>query len=204
MDKRILIIDESESCIQKLTILFKEHTSFNVDVTSDYDEALKFFNENTYENIIIDHNCKVSNPFMGYILEKKPEQRVILLSDTLDCPIDCTNCLHTFHFVRLLKPINYKEVLKYINTEYIFECPNKFRFENVDNLEKLYGFINIENNFFYVRKEFLEEKIVVKAKSSSPMNFNELSKLQTFISKEYFKFEVEEDFSVVITMKDKD
>ncbi len=201
MDKKILIIDESKSCIEKLTILFEEHTSFATNVTSNYDEAIAFFDKNTYENIIIDHNCKTANPFMDYILEKKPEQKVILLSDTLDCPLSCEDCLHSFKFVRLLKPINFKEILKFVSAEYIFECPNKFRFEKVDTLEKLFDFIHLDNNFFYKEKELIEDKILIKPISSESINFGELSKIEAFISLEYFTFKVQEDFMVEVMIK---
>jgi len=201
MKKRVLIIDESQSCIEKLTILFKEHTTLSSDVAYTYDEATSFFDANVYESIIIDHNCKAANPFIEYILEKKVEQKVILLSDTLDCPVNCEDCLHNFRFVRLLKPINFKEVLKYVNADYIFECPNKYRFERVDSLESLFDFIHLNNNFFYIEKEIIDNKILIKPKSSKSMNFKELSKIEAFVSLDYFDFNVKEDFIVEITIK---
>lgn len=105
MSKKILIIDDSFHSTQKLSILIENLTSFEVVSLDDIDMATEYFKKNEYEFVIIEHNCKNSNNFMNIALELKPKQKMILLSDSINCPVDCDTCLSLFKFVRLLKPI---------------------------------------------------------------------------------------------------
>ncbi len=197
--KKILIIDESKTCVEKLSILFKAFTSSEIDVIDSYDKATQFFNTYEYEFVIIDHNCKSANPFMEYVLTEKQSQKVILLSDSLNCPIDCQSCLNTFKFVRLLKPINYQELLSYVQGKALFDCPNQYRFSSIDTIEKLYEFINLSNNVAFVQKFIENDKLIIKAKSPSLVNVDELLKIEDMINPTYFKHKLDANYDIIIS-----
>lgn len=199
MSKKILIIDDSFHSTQKLSILIENLTPFEVVSLDDIEMATEYFKTNEYEFVIIEHNCKNSNNFMNIALELKPKQKMILLSDSINCPVDCDTCLSLFKFVRLLKPITSEEVLKYINfDEESFSCPNKYRFDSIDSLDKLFEFIYLDENIYYTNKVLHEDKIIVNGKLSNSVRFDELIKIEDLVNKKYFNLNVLEDNSLEI------
>ncbi len=190
--KKILIIDDSLHSVQRVSILVHNLTNFKTQTPKSIDSAIELFKTNEYEFVIIEHNCKNSNEFMNFALELKPRQKMILLSDSINCPVDCDTCLSLYKFVRLLKPITPEEVLKYITLEDegSFFCPNKYRFDSIDNLEKLFEFIHLDENIYFINKELYDDKIIIKSKFSNSIRFNELAKIQDLINKKYFSLKV--------------
>ena len=149
--KKVLIIDESERSKDRLNVLINNITDYQVDIPKNPDDAKKLFDSNFYCFVIIEHNCKIANDFMSFVLEHNPKQKMILLSDSLNCPIDCDTCTSNFNFVRLLKPITIENITQFLvnGSDDDFICPNKYRFDNIDSLEKLYEFIYLDENYFY-------------------------------------------------------
>jgi len=199
MNKNILIIDESLKAIERLTMLLTHLTSYSYDVVYDYKSAIEAFKNNSYNYIVIEHNCKNSNEFMEYALTTKKEQKIILLSDSLNCPIDCNTCLTHYRFVRILKPASPDDILKYItDNDKEFTCPNKYRFENIDTLEKLYEFINLDENYFFTIKELKDNTLYIKSKLEGTLRFDELIKIEDLVNKKYFNVVVCHDNSIEI------
>lgn len=190
MDKKILIVDKSQNSIELLKLLLTNYSEYIVDVESEYEKIVAGYTNEKYEYIIFDHSCEIADELMNHILTTNPSQKCILLSDSINCPVSCEMCLSTFKFVRLLKPLNPKDVLHYIDKENEFICPNRYIFDDINTLEKLYQFLNLEYNTFYRQKELLEDKIVIKPSNSTNINILELEKLEDNVNDKYFSFVV--------------
>jgi hypothetical protein len=199
--KKILLFDDSEKSKERLILLLDNTTDFKCDMPNKEESAESLFESNSYEFVIIEHSSKGASSFMDFALDLKPKQKMILLSDSLNCPIDCDTCLTKFNFVRLLKPITVKSILRYlVNIEdNDFNCLNKHRFDNVDSLEKLYEFIYLEENYFFTHKELVDNSLYIKTKLKSTLRFDELIKIENYVNKEYFDFNLIEDNTILIT-----
>ena len=202
MTKRsILIIDRITQKVEEFSSVLSDLSDFHIDNSIKYDESIAYFDNNKYEYIIMDHSCKDADLLLEYILTKNPQQKFILLSDTLNCPVDCTFCLNTFQFVRLLKPVKLLEVFKLIKGKVDFVCPNKHRFENIDSIEKLYDLINIDEYGFYKIKEIVNGSLYFRPKDQSNIDIDELNKIQDLVNSDFFESEVLGDFCIKVQMK---
>lgn len=190
MNKKILVVDKSQNNTEFLRLLLTNYSDYKVEVESNYENIVDSYTNDKYEFIIFDHNCEIADALMEYILTNNSTQRCILLSDSINCPVTCDMCLDTFKFVRLLKPLNPKDILFYIDKQNEFICPNRYVFDNIDTLEKLYEFLNLEQNVFYKEKEILEDKILIKTVSNTNIKIDELDKLQANINSKFFSFEI--------------
>lgn len=190
MNKKILIVDKSQDNIELLELLLSEYAHYTVEVESDYDKIVNSYSNDKYEYIIFDHRCEIADDLMNYILTNNPSQKCILLSDSINCPVSCDNCLNSFKFVRLLKPLNPKDILFYIDRENEFICPNRYKFESIDTLEKLFLFLNLENNVFYREKNLFEDKIEIVANDITNIKIDELESLEDNTNPKFFKFEM--------------
>jgi len=199
--KKVLILDESKISKDRLVFLTASITNFEIDTPSDVESAKELFDNHTYEFIVLEHNCKISNEFMTYVLSLNSKQKMILLSDSINCPVDCDTCVDTFKFVRLLKPISIDNIEKYLlnGDDENFICPNKYRFDNIDSIEKLYDFIYLDENCFFTEKEIKDDVLYIKTKVSGPLRFDELTKIEDNVNEKYFNLTFTEDNNIAIT-----
>lgn len=200
MKKNILIVDDSQKTINLLNLLLEEYTDFNTIVEKDYQKIINSYTNDKYEFIIIEHNCHKANELVNFVCTTNPQQKVILLSDSINCPIDCNTCLASLKFVRLLKPIDPKSILFYIESNNEFSCPNKHRFDKIDTIEKLYDFINLSENIFFTQKVIEDDKLIISSKLQSALDFNEMEKIKSNINENYFDVNVL-DSMIIVTNK---
>jgi hypothetical protein len=198
--KNILIIDQSPRTIELLDLIVSMYTNYNPINEVNKDNIIKLLSEEIFEYIIIDHMIEYSDEIIMFILDKTPKQKVILLSDHIKCPLPCEDCSILFNFVRLIKPVEPKSLLNYLNNTTNFLCPNKDRFCSIDTLDKLYEFMNLENNLFYKTKEIINDKMIIKS-SIGNININELSKIENLINDSFFKMEVNGNNEIEIFVK---
>lgn len=195
--KKILIYDNCTQTIESLRLLFNEFKLYEAEIITNFQEIADKYTNNMYEFIIIEHNCKNSNELINFICLNNPSQKVILLSDSINCPVDCNTCLSTFNFIRLLKPIDFKTIFYYLNLEKDLSCPNKYRFDSIKTLEQLYDFINLSNNRYYTNKEIKENRLIISSDSNNTIVVEELTKIEDNINKKYFKFDVLENTIII-------
>ena len=200
MIKNILIIDKSHKTIELLDLIVSMFTNYKTIVEINKNNVLNLLENSTFEYIIIDHIIDFSDEIITYILDKNPKQKVILLSDNIKCPLSCNDCSHLFRFVRLLKPVEPTAILNYLNDSVNFLCPNKDKFNSINTLEKLYEFVNLEENIFYKIKELVDDKMIIKS-SIGNININELSKMEKSINDSFFKMEVNGNNDIEIFVK---
>jgi len=193
-----LIIDEITQQVEELADILNTLSDYEVDNSIKQKDNIAYFDKNKYEYVIMDHACACSDEFMEYVLTKDPKQKFILLSDSLNCPIACDFCLSTFQFVRLLKPVKLVDIFKYIQNKVEFVCPNQYRFENIDTIEKLTELINIDEYAYYNKKEIIDNCLYFRPMPDSNINVSELTKIQDLINKEYFTTSILEDFCIKV------
>jgi len=199
--QKILIVDNITHQVEEFSTILSTLSEFDITNSVKYEDSISFFDNNNYEYIIMDHSCKGSDDFLEYVLTKSPQQKFILLSDSLNCPITCDTCINTFNFVRLLKPVKLIEVFNYIKNIIAFECPNKNRFENIDSIEKLETLIDISEYTFYKGKEILDGCLYFRPLSGKNMNINEMDKIKDLINGDFFEIDIKEDFCIKVQKK---
>jgi hypothetical protein len=200
MIKKILIIDQSFRTINLLDLIVSTYTNYNPIKESNKENIFNLLSNTDFEYIIIDHTIEYSNEIIMFILNKNSKQKVILLSDHIKCPLPCEDCVCTYNFVRLIKPVEPKSLLNYLNTSIDFLCPNKDRFSSINSLDKLFQFINLEDNVFYKTKELLKDKMIINA-SSGNININELSRIENLVNDSFFKILINNSNDIEVFIK---
>ena len=195
---KILMIDEINDKVNIFSSVLENLSQFTIHNTIKFLDCVEYYDTNDYKYVIIDHSHKESDELLEYILTKNEKQKIILLSDSLNCPVDCTFCLNTFDFVRLLKPVKIDEVFRYLTQEIEFSCPNKFEFELIDTVEKLFDLINLKEYSFYRRKEIIDGCLYFKPEENSNINTKELDKINNLIDKNKFETKVMKDFCLEV------
>jgi len=116
---------------------------------SSCDEFLNFYNNNTYEMVLVDYTYSKADIVVKNIIKQAPQQKIILLNDNFECmdDKDCDTCQWCYNIATVIKPMNQFQVGSLFNGEFICESKNKTRDEF--NLEKIikqimfkYPFIN--------------------------------------------------------------
>ncbi len=200
MKQNILIIDQSHRTTELLNLIVTMYTNYNPIIETNKSSIVKLLEDTNFEFIIIDHIIKQSDDIISLILDKNPKQKIILLSDNIKCPLQCDNCFELFSFVRLLKPVKPMIILNYLNDNEEFSCPNKNLFNSINNLEKLYEFLNLDDEIFYNIKELSKEKIFIKS-STKNINIYEISKIENQVNDNYFTIKLNENSEIEISLK---
>lgn len=200
MKQNILIIDQSSRTTELLDLIVSTYTNYHAIIQTNKDEIYELLSSTTFEYIIIDHIITHSDEVIMHILNKNPQQKVILLSDNIKCPLPCADCFSLFRFVRLLKPVKATMILEYLKDESIFYCPNKNLFDSISTLEKLYEFINLDDEIFYNIKELKDDMIIIKS-STKNININEISKIEKQVNDNYFSMKLNENNEIEIRLK---
>ena len=200
MIKNILIIDQSNRTINLIDLIVSTYTNYNPINEINKDNIFKLLSNTVFEYIIIDHIIEFSDEIIMYILTKSPKQKVILLSDHIKCPLNCDDCSYLYNFVRLIKPIQPLTLLSYLNSSTAFLCPNKDKFKSIDTLEKLFEFVNLEDNTFYKTKRLSDDKMIIKS-STGNLNVNELSKIENLVNDSFFKILINKSNDIEVFVK---
>lgn len=200
MTKNILIIDQSNKTVELLNLIVTMFTDYKTFVEINKNNILNLLENGTFEYIIIDHIIEFSDEIITFILKKHPKQKVILLSDNIKCPLSCEDCSFLFQFVRLIKPSETSILLNYLNPSTNFLCPNKDKFSSINTIQKLYEFINLEENSFYKKKDLVDNKLIVKS-SIGNINISELSRIEKLINESFFSININENNDIEISVK---
>ncbi len=102
---KILFIDD-ESIQNSIRIGLLEQTAHHVvHLVSDMDEAVASYISESPDIVLIDFTVSHGLDTLYKILEINPEQKIITLSDSVDCSelLGCDYCLENHHQRRVLK-----------------------------------------------------------------------------------------------------
>jgi two-component SAPR family response regulator len=134
---KILFID-NPSIQNSIRIgLLEQMAHHDVHLIGDFDEAVKFYNEEEPEMVIIDFIIPHGLEILHKILEINPSQHIITLSDSLDCSefLGCNYCLEHYRKKRVLKHQSIHDLLYLIDnfSEMPCEFANKLEIPTPEN-----------------------------------------------------------------------
>ena len=174
--KNILLVDNDN----ELITLFKhlDHISdINIFYYKNMDDLLLIYEKNDIDIVVINFILDFGSKFMEYILNINPMQNIITISETLDNSESkgCDYCLENHNKIRLLKPVDVRELTKLIKNFHSYKCSfyNKFTSSSgiIDVMDKIVPRFNgveyiKESNTFHLNKysnivevvQFLDEK----------------------------------------------
>lgn len=114
---KILFIDDP-SIQNSIRIGLMEQTAHHdVHLIGDMDKAIDFYVKESPELVIIDFTIFHGLDTMYKILEINPHQKIITLSDSIDCSelLGCDYCLENYNKKRLLKHQSIHDLLYLID-----------------------------------------------------------------------------------------
>lgn len=119
---RILIYDINSKDLEYLCEMIKSlPIESYVDKITDYNHGTDLYDKNKYDIVFIDFIDKDGKSFLEYILKNDSAQRIITISDVFECSekLGCDFCLDNYNKERILKPINYADIIKiFSNSKY--------------------------------------------------------------------------------------
>ncbi len=145
--------------------------NFDAKILTNLYDAIKLYEENVFDMLLIDFTTNEGQTFLNTVLEKKPGQKIVTLGYELtSSETDCERCQKKFNKRRLMKPVNPIDIYKII-TEFddtpcayanFFDTPKLLLNEFIKNFdcfeydeEKQLIYHNNGNHDFII-KEFIE------------------------------------------------
>ena len=143
--------------------LISNHTDIKfikIDTEKDF---YSLYEKDSYYLIIIDVSKNDGEDIFNYISKIKPKQRIIVLSNrlTYNHSFTCKQCDETFNRKLLLKPLNPKELITYIQNFDNLLCKYSSNSNNIIEImeEILKQFVNYEYNIEKRTPGFVKMKI---------------------------------------------
>jgi len=121
---KILFID-NPSIQNSIRIgLLEQMAHHDVHLIGDFDDAMKFYNEQKPEMVLIDFTLSGGLEALHAILKVDPAQHVITISDSLDCSeiLGCDYCLEHYRKRRVLKHSGIHDLLYLIDNFSAMPC----------------------------------------------------------------------------------
>ena len=114
--------------------LLKEKLNFHTEL--EYEKALKLFDNNEYDVIVVDFSFENGQKFLNYIETTNPTQKLITVSDELEYSEleGCDYCSNNYNKRRLLKPLNTQTLVRYIIDFENQICKFKNKFLTTDGI----------------------------------------------------------------------
>jgi len=132
---KILFIDRDnqvESLLEHIVSMIK----YEIFICHDFEQAIKEYNDNSIDIVIVDSTKDFGRKALNYILKKNVQQKVIIVSDCLEHtePKGCDYCQEHYNQVRCLKPVNISELVGYLKDFYHDKCAYKDKFSSAHGL----------------------------------------------------------------------
>jgi response regulator RpfG family c-di-GMP phosphodiesterase len=128
-DKELTYLFQHLDTIDEINIFFCESEQKSINTYGNYHIDI----------VIINFTLDFGQKILDYILQNNPKQKVITISDVLECSEKngCLYCQSNYNKIRLLKPINTSELVKYIKSFKHSDC------KYYDNFDTNTGLVNI-------------------------------------------------------------
>ena len=128
---KILFIDK-KSIQNSIRIgLLEQMGHHEVYLTDDYEEAMDFYTSESPDVVVLEFTVYFGMDALYKILRLDPRQKIITLSDSLDCSelIGCEHCLHHYHKKRVLKHQGIHDLLYLIDNFSEMPCEYAHKLE---------------------------------------------------------------------------
>ena len=132
---KILYVDRDNQ-VESLLKHISSMTTFEVIICHDFEQGVKEYNDNAIDIVIIDSTKDFGRKVLDYILKKKANQKIIIISDYLGHtePKGCDYCQKHYNKVRLLKPVDISELVGYLKDFHHDKCAYKDKFDSTNGL----------------------------------------------------------------------
>lgn len=129
-DPQHLLVFDEETLNQSLANFLENH-DYEVDCCSKMEEALKLFEQQNYDYILINFMVNDGNKFMEHILSKNPRQRILTMSTTWLCSDrkGCKNCIDNYNKRRLMIPDDLNKLVPLLKSFDYVPCEYAFKVE---------------------------------------------------------------------------
>lgn len=154
---RILIYDNNKQDLEKFCNMINLYPiEIIVDKASDYNDIIYFISQHIYDKVFIDYNDDIGKKLVTEIVEKNPKQKIFLLSDSYDCPLErnCDLCKDKFKKNIIIKPLSQNQLTKILSRK--FTCENEFLSEKEFKLKKIKKKVQIE--YPYLKFEYCKDR----------------------------------------------
>lgn len=154
---RILIYNNNKDDLEKFYNMITLYPiEIIVDKASDYNDILYFLDKHYYDKIFIDYIDDIGKKLLNKILEKDPKQKVFLLTEEDDCPLEknCEVCKSKFKKNIIIKPLSQNQLTKIISRK--FTCENEHLSTKEFILEKIKK--RVQSRYPYLKFEYCKER----------------------------------------------
>ncbi|PHR56210.1 MAG: hypothetical protein COA44_08960 [Arcobacter sp.] len=139
----ILFIDNHSIQNSIRLSLLEQMAHHTVYLSSDYEDALQHYKDEKPDIILIEFTIEYAEKALKKILELDPKQKIITISDSLDCSeiLGCDYCLKHYNKRRVLKHQGIHELLYLIDNfdempcEYAHKLNENFSPKDLDVME---------------------------------------------------------------------
>lgn len=121
---KILMIDRAGFQLQTRKTLVEDaiHDA-EVDIISTLGELYTAYKKDLYKIVMIDNTIENGQECVDYILGIDPEQRILVVSDSVHCVIRrCGDCVAQHHIRRLNNPTPIKNIVRMLDRFDGYEC----------------------------------------------------------------------------------
>jgi len=127
---KILFIDKHSIKNSIRLSLLEQMAHHRVHLSEEYDNAMTYYKEENPDIVLIDFSIDFGKEALESILKIMPKQKIITLSDSLDCSeaLGCDSCLHHYDKRRLVKHHGIHELLYLIDNFKETPCEYAHRF----------------------------------------------------------------------------
>lgn len=193
--ERILCFYTKSSDKTNFDIISKCLNTLKFDITNDYLEAQKLYTDTDYKIVLVDFTTKEGKRLLEYITTRNIQQRVITMSEKLECSVKegCTFCLENYRRKRVLKPFDLKELIDLIQNYDNTACNYSNKFENIiDILDKI---ILRYDTFYY---EFENKIIKRKDDKSIHIILQELMDITELLTQNNISYSINSKYDIIL------
>ena len=186
----ILFLDNDKELKQLLKYL-DSIGEINIFFCKDYAESISIYKSVNIDMVIINFTFTFGEETLNYILKENPQQRVITVSDILECSEvnGGIYCQQNYNKIRLLKPINTSQLvncIKYFDNNKCQYC---------GNFETNNGLINIMDD---VIRRFKGATYNKEIKTIDVDHSHKMIDIIQFLDNKNIDFQITKDTSIQI------
>lgn len=197
---KILFFYYKETDKEHIEILENVLSDHTLTTTNSLTQAQKLLEESEYDLILVDFTKEEGKEFLSYISQHIPEQKIITMSDNIECSAlqGCEYCMETLKRKRVFKPLNLKELVHTIKNYEDMVCHYMHKFHNIIHI--LEEIIHAKYNHFVYDK--INQLIHPKEKYAESLIVEELIHITELLQLNEIDYSVNENYTIKLLPKE--
>lgn len=178
-----------------VSIISKCLYPYTLIIIDNYQQFNQYINHSDIDIYIIDFSSNEGLKVLSYLNKYFPQKKVITICDKLQYSINhgCDYCIKNYNRRRLFKPFNFLDLLDLVKNFDTLECALANKFDNIyEVLDKVLSRFSC----FSYKKEY--RKIDAMSNCNNTLLIKELVEITELLETSNIKYNVEEDYSIVI------